>query len=330
MEPTRLSCMLVVRDGPSRRVGPNGVWIGRQRDCEIVAADPSVSRRHALVRLTSDGAEVVPVGKGPIDVNGKPRDKPHELADGDELRLPGLVLDVRISAPRPDAETATGYVLERPRGGSFGVAHTPFVIGGGDTDDLIVKKWPAHALVLHLAQGELYVEVRTGTATRNGADIADDTLVALVPGDTLGYRGETFAIGYGRSRDTTTAVAATESLPTKVAIEMLPRGGRVVFSLPEGDRAVYLADRRLDLMVALVQPPDGYRGGELIPDDVVRSVVWPRKAGVSRPEINMLISRLRRDLLDIGLAGPRLLERAPGGGATRFVLAPGAEVVVLG
>jgi len=83
-------------------------------------------------------------------------------------------------------------------------------------------------------------------------------------------------------------------------------------------------------MIALLQPPDGYAAGELIPDDVVRSVVWPRKAGVSRPEINMLISRLRRDLLDIGLAGPRLLERAQGGGATRFVLATGATIVVVG
>ena len=47
-----MHCVLDVRGGPSRRVGPGGVLIGRQSDCDIVAADPSVSRRHALVRLT--------------------------------------------------------------------------------------------------------------------------------------------------------------------------------------------------------------------------------------------------------------------------------------
>ena len=42
----------------------------------------------------------------------------------------------------------------------------------------------------------------------------------------------------------------------------------------------------------------------------------------------MLISRCRRDLVDAGLAGPRLIERAPGGGGTRFVLGPGVQIIV--
>jgi hypothetical protein len=329
VEPTRLRCTLVVREGGlSRRVGAAGVWIGRQRDCDIVAGDPAASRRHALVRLTSDGVEVVPLGRAPVEVNGKPHTKPHVLADGDELRVPGLVLDVAVTAPKPDADPATGFVLERPRGGGFGIAHTPFQIGGADADDLIVKKWPPHALVLHLAQDALFVEVRAGSAARNGDELGEGAIDQLVAGDELAYRGETFRIAYGRGHDTTTVVASSDALPRRVEIEMLPRGGRIVFSLPEGDRAVYLSDRRFDLIHALLAPPAGYRAGEFIPDDVVRSVVWPRKPGVSRPEINMLISRCRRDLLDIGLAGPRLLERAPGGGGTRFLLARDAEVVV--
>src|SRR5262245_30487897 len=97
MEPTRLRCFLVLPDGPARRVGPSGLLIGRQRDCDIVAADPSVSRRHALVRLTADGAEVVPLGRAPVDVNGAPTTSPRPLADGDHLSLPGLALVVQIS-----------------------------------------------------------------------------------------------------------------------------------------------------------------------------------------------------------------------------------------
>ena len=82
-------------------------------------------------------------------------------------------------------------------------------------------------------------------------------------------------------------------------------------------------------MCALLRPPAEYRAGDFIPDDTVRSVVWPRRPEVSRPEINMLISRCRRDLVEAGLAGPRLVERAPGGGGTRLVLAAGAQVELL-
>jgi DNA-binding winged helix-turn-helix (wHTH) protein len=101
-----------------------------------------------------------------------------------------------------------------------------------------------------------------------------------------------------------------------------------VFTVATGERAVYLADRRFDLMMALLQPPDGHQAGDFVSDDAVRSVVWPRNPGVSRPEINMLISRCRRDLVAAGLAGTRLIERAPGGGGTRFVLGAGAQIVV--
>src|SRR5688572_19797000 len=163
MEPPRLRCMVVVPDGPSRRVGPAGVLIGRQRDCDIVAIDPAVSRRHALVRLTSDGAEVVPLGKTPVEVNGEPTTNARPLRNGDELRVPGLILGVTIEVPRPGKHATTGFVLERA-GGSFGITHSPFVIGGGDSDDLVVKKWPASALLLHIAQGTLYVEARDGDA----------------------------------------------------------------------------------------------------------------------------------------------------------------------
>jgi hypothetical protein len=331
MEPTRLRCVLVVAGGPSRRVGPGGVLIGRQRDCDIVASDPSVSRRHALVRLTADGAEVVPLGRAPIDVNGAATASPQPLADGDELRLPGLALAVQIALPRPDRAAPASFTLERPGGGSFGIAHSPFVIGGGDADDLIVAGWPPAVLVLHVAQGELFVEARDASAARNGEslELVPDMLEPLAVGDRLTCRGEAFEISQASGRAATTAVGPLAELPTRVAIEMLPRGGRLVLAIGGRDHAVYLADRRFDLMVALLRPPPGYTAGDFIPDDVVRAIVWPRKPAVSRPEINMLISRCRRDLVDAGLAGPRLVERAPGGGGTRLRLAPNAAVEVV-
>lgn len=328
MEPTRLRCVVVVPGGPSRRVGPGGLWIGRSGDCDIVASDPSVSRRHALVRLTSDGAEVVPLGRAPIDVNGAPVAAPRALADGDELRLPGLVLVVQLALPRPDLAATASFLLERA-GDRFGIAHSPFLIGGGDADDLIVRGWPAATLVLHVAQGQLFVEARDAGAARNGAPLEADRTEPLFAGDALTCRGETFAIAQPSGRVVTTAVGPGGDLPARVSIEMLPRGGRVVFEIAGRGCAVYLADRRFDLMVALLRPPAGYAPGDFIPDDAVRAIVWPRKPSVSRPEINMLISRCRRDLVEAGLAGPRLVERAPGGGGTRVQLAPHAVIEVL-
>ncbi|MEJ7602815.1 MAG: FHA domain-containing protein [Kofleriaceae bacterium] len=328
MEVPRLRCVITVADGPSRRVGASGVLIGRQRDCDIVTPDPAASRRHALVRLTAEGAEVVPLGRAPVDVNGTAMDTAVALADGDQLRVPGLVLQIAIELPRPQRGTPAGYVLERAGGGSFGIAHSPFLVGGGDVDDLIVKQWPAGALVFHVAQGQLYVELRAGAAERNGEPIEPETLEPLAIGDHVTSGGELFAIAHADPRVATTAVGSAGDLPTRVTIEMLPRGGRVVFAIGARDHAVYLADRRFDLMVALLRPPAEYVAGDFIPDDTVRTVVWPRKPSVSRPEINMLISRCRRDLVEAGLAGPRLIERAPGGGGTRIALAANAVVEV--
>lgn len=317
--------MVSVVDGPSRRVGPSGVLIGRSHDCDIVAVDPTVSRRHALVRLTGDGAEVVLLGRAPITLDGTSIERTSPLADGSVLELPGCRLRIEIEqAPRPPDDHAA-FLVERRRGGSFGLVHTPFVLGGDDNDDLIIKRWPAHALAFHVAGGELFVEVRTGRATRNGVDLANDSLEPLALGDALEYRKEVFTVRTPRDSQATTL--GTRQLPQRVAIELLPRGGRVVFTVGELSLPVYLSDRRLDLVMALLRPPAQFAPGDFIPDDVVGPIVWPRKA-VTRQEINMLISRCRRDLVDAGLAGPHLLERAPGGGGTRFLLAPGAQVVV--
>jgi hypothetical protein len=262
-----------------------------------------------------------------VELNGKKLDKPAALADGDELGVPGLVLEVHIDAQRPDAKASASWRLERERGGSFGLVHSPFAIGGDEGDDLIVKRWPNHALRLHVAQGELYLEPTVAKVLRNGTELEIGAMELLVVGDHVSFRKETFVVRQA-ARDATTAVASLYDLPTHVAIEMLPRGGRVVLQTAEGERAVFLADKRLELVISLLRPPQGFEPGEFIPDEVVGSIVWPRNPGVSRPEINVLIGRCRRDLVEAGLAGARLLQRSPGGGGTRFALAPGAVVVV--
>jgi hypothetical protein len=325
VEHHRIRCVVNVPDGPARRVGPTGLMIGRRPDCDIVSSDPSASRRHALIRLAGASAELVPLGRGGVVVNGRMRERTVALCDGDALSVPGLQLGVRVEALAPDRVADPRWRLERDRGGSFGVVHSPFTIGGGQEDDLIVSRWPAHALRLHGAQGELYLEPAVDGVTRNGGAVARDAMEPLAAGDQFGFRRECFHLRPA-AHDTTTAVAGVQCLPSRVAIELLPRGGRALFATAAGDRSVFLSDRRLDLVIALLRPPEPYRAGDFIPDDVVCPIVWPRNPGVSRTEVNVLISRCRRDLIEAGLAGSRLIERAPGGGGTRFALAPGASI----
>jgi hypothetical protein len=310
-------------DGLSRRVGAKGLLIGRHRDCDLVLSTPTVSRKHALVRLTRDGAELLPLGRGSIEVNGKASDRARELAHGDTIALPGMRLRVEIVAPR---SKETSFRLAYRRGGSFAISHSPFTVGGGDTNDLIIKRWPERALCFHIAGGELYVEVVTGKAKLDGVELPNESVEPLAIAAELVYRKETFVVARPEGGEDTTVGEAT-ALPTGIRIQLLPRGGRVVFELPDAQRSVLLSERRLDLVIALLRPSGGHKAGDFIPDEIVSAIVWPREPEVSRQEINVLISRCRRDLVQAGLAGARLLERAPGGGATRIALAPGGAVV---
>jgi len=88
----------------------------------------------------------------------------------------------------------------------------------------------------------------------------------------------------------------------------------------------YLADRRCDLVATLLQPPGAYSAGELVPDPVVIDKVWPGKA-MGRTDLNVLVHRLRKDLVRCGVDA-KLVVRARGGGATRFALADDAKVTI--
>ena len=68
-------------------------------------------------------------------------------------------------------------------------------------------------------------------------------------------------------------------LPAQVTIECVPRGGRIVFAVGAREPAVYLPDRRFDLMVALLRD---YREGEFITDAELRSIVY---GGLSFTEV---------------------------------------------
>jgi pSer/pThr/pTyr-binding forkhead associated (FHA) protein len=84
--PSRAQALLV---GEGRRSVLSGerVLIGRSRECDMVLADPNISRRHAEVRRDGDGWAVVDLGStNGIKVNGRRVDHA-PLEPGDRLTL---------------------------------------------------------------------------------------------------------------------------------------------------------------------------------------------------------------------------------------------------
>ena len=113
----------------------------------------------------------------------------------------------------------------------------------------------------------------------------------------------------------------------KAHLEFLPRGGRLHLTIDGEVHSVYLTDRRCDLIAVLLQPPEPFAAGELVEDQHILTRVWGKKR-VDRTHLNVLLHRVRKDLHRIGLDGAALIERSEGGGATRFVLAEGATVLL--
>lgn len=115
---------------------------------------------------------------------------------------------------------------------------------------------------------------------------------------------------------------------TAVALHPLPRGGHVAFTFRDGDRSVYLPGRRFQLVWTLLVPPAPHAAGELIPNADLIEQVWDDDPALgSRRDLNVLIMRCRQDLVAAGISAA-LIERAPGGCATRIRLGPGAQVTI--
>ena len=92
--------------------------------------------------------------------------------------------------------------------------------------------------------------------------------------------------------------------------------------------ACYMPERRFALLATLLSPSGDFSAGDFIPDDAVCRGVWPRNRQKGREHVNVLLKRAREDLVKAGLNGFKLLDRAQGGGATRFVVPTAVTVTV--
>ena len=88
---------LVLADGGRLVVGDEPLTIGRLPECDVVVADPNVSRRHAEVRRQDGQFVVVDLDStNGTTVNGA-RVKERRLADGDEIAVGGTRLRFEAS-----------------------------------------------------------------------------------------------------------------------------------------------------------------------------------------------------------------------------------------
>ena len=85
----------VVLEGRRVMLGPRGAVLGRSRQCDVVVADPNVSRRHAEIVTEAGEWMVADLGStNGVRVNGQPVRQPTPLEPGDTISL-GTV-DVRF------------------------------------------------------------------------------------------------------------------------------------------------------------------------------------------------------------------------------------------
>jgi FHA domain len=311
-------------DGMAIRIGSAGLLLGRHRSCDLQLAAETASRRHALLRVAEQGVEMIVLGRQPVEVDGQSVTTTAQLGDGAQLGFPGLACRIRIE--RADDSIPVEFALRRG-GERFPIRTSPFVIGGDG--HVAIDGWPRDALRVWVAQGELSADLGV-PAVHNGTELASGTHVMLHDGDSLALLGHTFAIEYAPDDAASTVMTADDRILKGVVLDPLPRGGRVTFSFAGGDRTVFLPGRRYRLIAALVAPPPPLTAGELVPDSELVPLVWNDTDEVGgRLEINVVLTRTRQDLLAAGIA-TRLLERAPGGRATRIVLAPGAVIRTVG
>ena len=80
---------MLLAEGKRMVVSSSGATIGRSRDCDVVLADPNVSRRHAELRPDGHGGwQVRDLGStNGVKVNGRKIDGPATLESGDRLAL---------------------------------------------------------------------------------------------------------------------------------------------------------------------------------------------------------------------------------------------------
>jgi pSer/pThr/pTyr-binding forkhead associated (FHA) protein len=302
------------------QIKPGGSTMGRALDCDIIFPqdDNDIHRYHATLRPRFDGLRIYRDGRNPVLVNGKPVDERAELADGDQIRIGryGFVVGAE-----PYSSEGPVWLLGGVGRNLLPVAPS-LTLGDGEDDTARIKGWPEGALELFEAEGKIVLDTRQQTPTLNGRQLDKETQEPLSSGARIGLLGHEIRLlastgGTGK----TTVVKAADAPPVAIILTWEPAGATLVVAYPTGvDVSCWLAEKRAELLNTLMRPPAPYKPGDVIPDDVLIDVLWPKDLSKSRVELNGLIYHTRRALLKKGIDGYVLIVKK-GGGVTLGVSA---------
>ncbi len=305
------------RSGLRIPIGPEGLLIGRDAACAIALDDPTISRRHALIVATTGTPRLVALRKHALTVNGRVPDDEHALRAGDVVALAGASFEVGEEADAGEPS----WALEH-EGRRYALRTSPFVVGGGKDDDLVVERWPPRAAILHVVTDGVVLESSAGV--RAGGLPADGEPRSLADRDVLTLDGVRLRLCASSSPAGTT-LSPARRFASAAHLEFMPSGGLLRLTWGS-ERAVWLPDRRCALVATLlVQQAEA--PGEFTADELIFARVWPGETA-TRLLLNSLVYRLRQTLVAAGIDGAALIERAPGGGGTRLRLERDAKTSV--
>jgi hypothetical protein len=256
--------------------------------------------------------------------------------DGDCIRIGGADF-ARVRANVRDAH-AVRWLLSVDGGPGIQLVHTPFVVGGDEHDNLGIPGWPAAALLLHDVDASVVVELgeaaRTLLSSQEAEHFDADGITRIVADD--GAKTQSLQIGgrvFSFVRSVQTPCTRTEldaKQPVVLRLARYGRGGVLTIETGEKTDSVYLARLRFALICALIRPPPPAVSGDNVSFETLCAQIWPGQSLKTQYDFNVLLHRVRQDLLRAEIDVTALIERAHGSGLLSAPIARGATVVVEG
>ncbi len=319
--------------GSQLRLRRGVTLVGRDPTCDIVLHNSKVSRRQLLIHARRDAVELVKLGRQTVCCDALTlAEAAVVVGDGARISIGGThfaelcALSKADDPPRWLARVDRSPALTLPREG--------FVVGGGATDELRIEGWPPAALRLHPIDAGVIVErspeVHDLLHTDERSRFDGDGFARVDPERPLRIMKRVLSVLLVSATATTRTCTNTVLGNTKtlVRLESFGRGG--VITVERGDEvsSAYLSRLRFSLVHALIRPRASATAGGYVDLETMSAEIWPNDAFKTEYDFNVLLHRVRQDLIRAGLGADEFIERARGSGRLRSPIAANATVIL--
>ncbi len=315
--------------GSQLRLRRGVTLVGRDPTCDIVLRNSKVSRRQLLIHVRRDAVELVNLGRQEVCCDGLTLGEGAAvIAEGARVSIGKThfaelrALSEEDDAPRWLARVDHSPALTIPREG--------FVVGGGVTDELRIKGWPAAALRLQPIDAGVIVEgspaVRELLQAEERARFDGDGFARVDPEQPLRVMKRVLSVFLVSTTTTTRTSTVLGNTKTVLKLESFGRGGVITVERGSEVSSAYLSRLRFALLCALVRPR-AVSGG-YVDLETMSAEIWPDDDFKTEYDFNVLLHRVRQDLIRAGLGADEFIERARGSGRLRSPIAANATVIL--